>query len=84
VRSKRFFHLVEEEYQALDGDDEMLGFGAFLDHVAPALAFERIGYPFEHLLPELPALDVLVPERNAEAQDSGRGVVDVFVELFRP
>jgi hypothetical protein len=84
VRSKRFVHLVEEEYQALDGDDEMLGFGAFLDHVAPALAFERIGYLFEHLLPELAALDVLVAKRNAEAQDGDRGIVDILVELFRP
>src|SRR5262245_65150127 len=36
---------------------------------APALAFEDVGYCFQHFLPKLGALDVLMPECNAEAQD---------------
>ena len=57
---------------------------SLLDHVAAALALEDIGDLLEHLFAELAAFEILVPERDAEAQDRGRGVVDVLVELLGP
>ena len=84
MRSEGFFHLVEEESHALDCNNEVLRLRSFFDHVAPAFAFEDIGYRLPHLLPELSALDVLVPKRDAEAQDRGGGVVDIFIELLGP
>ena len=58
--------------------------GPFLDHVAAALALEHVGNLFEHFSSELAAIEILVPERDAEAQDRGRCVVDVLIELLGP
>jgi hypothetical protein len=58
--------------------------GPLLDDVAPALALEHVRDLLEHLPPELAALQVLVPEGDAEAENGGAGVVDVLVELLDP
>ena len=58
--------------------------GPFLDHVPAALALEDVGDLLQHLRPELAALEILVAERDAEAQDGSARVVDVLVQLLRP
>src|ERR1700716_1521642 len=58
--------------------------GSLFDHVAAPLALEDIRYLFEHRFSELAAFEILMPERNAEAQDRGRGIVDILVELLGP
>ena len=64
--------------------NEVLRLRSFFNDIAPTFAFEDIGYRFQHLLSELAALDVLMPKRDAKAQDCGGGVVDVFIELLGP
>ena len=55
-----------------------------LDHVAPALALEDIGNLLEHLSSGFAAIEILVPERDAEADNRRRRIVDVLVELLGP
>jgi hypothetical protein len=57
---------------------------SLLDYVAPALALRRIGNALQHRFPGLAAGEVLVSEREREAQDRNAGVVHAFVELLGP
>ena len=84
VRGQGLLHLVEKQNHALDRNDEVPRLGSLFDHVAAPLALEDIRYLLEHRFSELAAFEILMPERNAEAQDRGRGIVDILVELLGP
>ena len=82
--AERLLHLVEHLHHALHRDDEMHRVRPLLDHVAAALALEQVRDLLEHRFAGLAALEILVAERDAEADDGRALVVDVLVELPGP
>jgi len=81
VLSERFFHLIEEQDHSLDCNNEVFRVSTLFNYFASAFAFEGVGYCFQHLLPELSALDVLMPERNAEAESLAEKEVSDFSRM---